>query len=146
MRTILAQSGYNTTMKAKISIVTLGVTDLVKAKKFYEGGLGLVPHEASQDEITFYDMDGAWLSLYPKAKLAEDVTMSVEGSGFSGVTIAHNEPSREGVNAVIEEARKAGAEIVKEPVEVFWGGYSGYFTDPDGYLWEVAHNPFLDLT
>ena len=133
-------------MKPKISIITLGVEDLVRAKKFYEQGMGLTPRPESQEEITFYDMNGTWLSLYPKAKLAEDVTVSGEGRGFSGVTIAHNEPSKEGVDKVIEEARKAGAKIVKEPQEVFWGGYSGYFEDPDGHLWEVACNPFMDLT
>lgn len=133
-------------MKPKISIITLGVADLAAAKNFYEHGMGLVPRPESQEEITFYDMNGAWLSLYPKDKLAEDVTVAAEGSGFSGVTIAHNEPNKEGVDAVIEMARKAGATIVKEPTEVFWGGYSGYFQDLDGHLWEVAYNPFSDLT
>lgn len=108
-------------MKPKISIITLGVSDLAKAKVFYEKRMGLVPRPESQEEITFYDMNGTWLSLYPKDKLAEDVTIAAEGSGFSGVTIAHNEPSKEGVDAVIETARQAGAEIVKEPEDVFWG-------------------------
>ena len=91
-------------------------------------------------------MNGTWLSLYPREKLAEDVGIVATGEGFSGVTIAHNEPSKEGVDAVIEQARQAGAKIVKEPQEVFWGGYSGYFEDMDGHLWEVAYNPFTDLT
>ena len=135
------------TMKPKISIITLGVADLATSQKFYEEGLGLkLRPESKKGEIAFYDMNGTWLSLYPKDKLAEDVTVSAEGSGFSGVTIAHNEPSKEGVDEVIEEARKAGAKIIKEPQEVFWGGYSGYFEDPDGHLWEVAYNPFSDLT
>jgi len=133
-------------MKPKISIITLGVQDLARAKTFYEAGMGLVPRPESQDTITFYDMNGAWLALYPNDALAEDVGVSADGNGFSGVTIAHNEPDREGVNRVIEMARAAGAEIVKEPTEVFWGGYSGYFKDLDGHLWEVAHNPFTDLT
>lgn len=111
-------------MKPKISIITLGVADLAKAKAFYENGMGLVPRPESQDEITFYDMNGAWLSLYPKTKLAEDVGISAEGNGFSGVTVAHNEPSKEGVDEVMETARQAGAEIVKEPEEVFWGSNS----------------------
>ena len=81
-----------------------------------------------------------------KLSWAEDVTVGAEGGGFSGVTIAHNEPSKEEVDSVIEMARKAGAEVIKEPEEVFWGGYSGYFKDPDGHLWEVAFNPFQDLT
>lgn len=133
-------------MKAKISIITLGVADLEVSRKFYEEGLGLTPREESQDEIVFYDMGGVWLSLYPKDKLAEDVNVSSEGNGFSGVTIAHNEPSKEGVDAVIAEAVAAGAKIIKKPQEVFWGGYSGYFKDLDGHLWEVAYNPFTDLS
>ena len=133
-------------MKPKISIITLGVADLAKAKAFYEQGMGLPPHKASQEEITFYDMNGTWLSLYPHTKLAEDVGMEAAKHGFSGVTIAHNEPDKEGVDTVIEMARKAGAEIVKEPQDVFWGGYSGYFKDLDGHLWEIAYNPFQDLT
>ena len=133
-------------MKPKLAIITLGVTDMIVAKKFYEQGMGLIPEKESCDSITFYDMDGVWLSLYPKDKLAEDVTISTEGNGFSGVTIAHNEPSKEEVRKVIEQARSAGARIIKEPQDVFWGGYSGYFEDPDGHLWEIAYNPFIDLT
>ena len=133
-------------MKPKLAIITLGVTDMATAKKFYEQGMGLIPEKESSDTITFYDMNGVWLSLYPKDKLAEDVTVSAEGSGFSGVAIAHNEPSKEEVHKVIEEARSAGARVIKEPQDVFWGGYSGYFEDPDGHLWEIAYNPFTDLT
>ena len=133
-------------MKPKISIITLGVADLAVAKAFYEQGMGLEPRQESQEEIIFYDMGGTWLSLYPRDKLAEDVTVDAEGSGFSGVTIAHNEPSKERVDKVIEMARAAGATIIKEPTDVFWGGYSGYFQDLDDHLWEVAYNPFSDLT
>ena len=133
-------------MKPKLAIITLGVADMVVAKKFYEQGMGLIPEKESCDSITFYDMNGVWLSLYPKDKLAEDVTISTEGNGFSGVTIAHNEPSEEEVRKVIEQARSAGARIIKEPQDAFWGGYSGYFEDPDGHLWEIAYNPFVDLT
>lgn len=137
---------YYIYMKPKLSIVTLAVADLVASKHFYEAGLGLVPHEASQDTITFYDMNGAWLALFPREELAKDVGIEAAGSGFTGVTLAHNEPSKEGVDAVMEKARLAGAEIVKEAEEVFWGGYSGYFRDPDSHLWEVAYNPFTDLS
>ncbi|MYE38328.1 MAG: VOC family protein [Candidatus Spechtbacteria bacterium SB0662_bin_43] len=133
-------------MKPKISIITLGVEDLTRARKFYEEGLGLVPMSYSSESIAFYDMNGVVLSLYPKDALAEDVTISQQGSGFSGVTIAHNEPSKEKVDEMIEEARAAGATIVKESRDVFWGGYSGYFQDLDGHLWEVAYNPYMDLT
>ena len=80
------------------------------------------------------------------ARLAEDITISTEGSRLLGVTLAHNEKTKEEVDATVQLAVKAGAKLVKQPEEVFWGGYSGYFADPDGYLWEVAYNPFMDLT
>lgn len=91
-------------------------------------------------------MEGSWIALYPREKLAEDATVSSDGSGFTGITLAHNVKTKAEVNAVIALAAKAGARIVKKPQQVFWGGYSGYFADPDGYLWEVAYNPFTDLT
>lgn len=133
-------------MKNKISIITLAVQDLDRAKMFYEQGMGLEPHPESKDEIAFYDMHGTWLSLYPRDRLADDIGITADSTGFSGVTIAHNEPNEEGVRQVIEAARKAGGMIIKEPEKVFWGGYSGYFADPDGNIWEVAYNPFMDLT
>jgi len=91
-------------------------------------------------------MDGTWLSLFPKNKLAEDATVPPEGTGFTGITLAHNVKSKEGVKKVFNLAISAGAKPIKKPQDVFWGGYSGYFSDPDGYLWEVAYNPFTDLT
>lgn len=132
-------------MKAKISLITLGVSDLARAEAFYKDGLGL-PLEGDNEGIRFFKLEGTWLALYPKDKLAEDVGISVEGSGFSGVTLAHNVASPEAVDALLLQAEGAGAVIVKPGQKVFWGGYSGYFTDPDGHLWEVAHNPFMDLT
>ena len=95
------------------------------------------------DEIAFFDLDGTWLGLYPWDKLAEDATVSLEGSGFRGVTLAHNVKSKEEVNSVISQAIGAGATLVKEAQDVFWGGYSGYFSDLDGHLWEIAWNPHL---
>lgn len=132
-------------MKPKMSIITLGVNDLEKSVAFYKA-LGLPLHDEDTSSIAFFALDGTWLSLYPKQKLAEDAHVPVEGSGFSGFTIAHNEPNKEAVNKTFAEAVAAGATVVKEPQEVFWGGYSGYFADPDGYLWEIAWNPFTDLT
>lgn len=129
-----------------MSVVYLGVKDVKTSVAFYEK-LGLEPREYSEgDDHVFFPMEGTWLGLYPKDKLAEDVGIDAAGSGFSGVTIAHNEPSEADVDRIIEEARAAGAEIVKEPQKVEWGGYSSYFRDPDGYLWEIAYNPFTDLT
>jgi len=129
-------------MKPKITIITLGVKDLARSVEFYEKGLGL-PRKKGPDEIAFFETEGTMLSLYPREKLAEDVTVPPDGSGFRGFTLAHNVGSPEEVDATLAEAVAAGAELVKPGQKVFWGGYSGYFRDPDGFYWEVAHNPFM---
>ena len=134
-------------MKPKISLITLGVSNLKKSFHFYRDGLGFPIHDYKEDAgIVFFKMDGSWLALYPKDKLAEDASVAPGGNGFTGITLAHNVDTKEKVDSVIEVAVKAGAKLVKKPQEVFWGGYSGYFADTDGYLWEVAYNPFTDLT
>jgi predicted lactoylglutathione lyase len=124
-------------------MITLGVKDLEAAMEFYQQGLGLPRREPDSDSIAFFDLNGTWLSLYPWDKLAEDATIPQEGTGFRGVTLAHNVKSKEEVNAVMSQAIAAGARQIKEPQDVFWGGYSGYFADLDGHLWEVAWNPHL---
>lgn len=128
-------------MQPRISMISLGVKNLQTAIKFYQQGLGLPRKEPYSDEIAFFDLNGTWLALYPWDKLAEDVTVPQEGTGFRGVTLAHNVKSKEEVNAVISQAVGAGATLVKEAQDVFWGGYSGYFSDLDGHLWEIAWNP-----
>lgn len=134
-------------MKPKISLITLGVSDLKESLCFYRDGLGLKTHNHKEgDDAVFFEMEGTWLSIFPKDKLAADATVSPVGSGFSGITIAHNVGSKEEVNKVYDLAILAGAKSIKLPQDAFWGGYSGYFADPDGYLWEVAYNPFTDLT
>ena len=134
-------------MKPKISIVTLGVRDFGKALAFYRDGLGFPTHNFKDGEdVVFFRLEGSWLALYPRDKLAEDATVPDDGRGFSGITLAHNEPNKEQVDATFALAIRAGARAVKQPQDVFWGGYSGYFADPDGHLWEVAYNPFTDLT
>jgi len=130
-------------MQARISMISLGVKDLQTAIKFYQQGLGLPRKEPYSDDIAFFDLNGTWLALYPWDKLAEDVTISQVGSGFRGVTLAHNVKSKEEVNSIISQAIGAGATLVKEAQDVFWGGYSGYFSDLDGHLWEIAWNPHL---
>lgn len=134
-------------MKAKISLVTLGVADIARSVAFYRDGLGFPTHNyKAGDDMVMFALEGTWLGLYPRAALAEDAHIPVEGSGFSGVTLAHNVGSPEEADQVFAQALAAGAKGVKTPEKVFWGGYSGYFADPDGHLWEVAHNPFTDLT
>lgn len=131
-------------MEPRISIITLGVADLDRSTRFYRDGLGLPKRDAS-DGIAFFETNGVWLALYPREALAEDATVSSDGAGFPGFTLAHNVGSKEQVHAVLEQAVQAGAQLVKPAQDVFWGGYSGYFADPDGFLWEVAWNPHFPL-
>ena len=129
-------------MKPRISMITLGVRDMARSVRFYEQGLGL-PRMDSPPEVAFFTLDGSWLGLYGRDALAEDVGVSAAGSGFAGVTLAHNVDSEAAVDALLAQATAAGATLVKPAQRVFWGGYSGYFADPDGHLWEVAYNPFF---
>lgn len=129
-------------MKPRISMITLGVRDLQKSIAFYEKGLGL-PRMDSPPEVAFFTLNGTWLGLYGWDALAEDAQVPVsKGGEFNGFALAHNLESEAEVDALFEEALRAGASAVKKPQKVFWGGYSGYFKDPDGHLWEIAHNPF----
>lgn len=132
-------------MEPRISIITLGVSDLARSTEFYRDGLGLPLREGSGEAISFFETTGTWLALYPRDELAADATVPAEGSGFRGFTLAHNLRSKEEVDALLKQAEEAGAEIVKPAQDVFWGGYSGYFADPDGYLWEVAWNPHFRI-
>jgi len=128
-------------MKPRISMITLGVRDLEASIRFYENGLGL-PRRESPPEVAFFTLDGTWLGLYGRDALADDATVDSAGSGFESFALAHNVHSEAEVDAVVRQAVEAGATLIKKPQRVFWGGYSGYFADPDGHLWEVAHNPF----
>lgn len=127
-------------MEPRISIITLGVSDLARSVHFYRDGLGL-PLRKDSDVIAFFETRGTWLALFPRDALAADANISSEGTGFPGFTLAHNVRSRQEVDAILKEAETSGADIVKPAQATDWGGYSGYFTDPDGYLWEVAWNP-----
>jgi catechol 2,3-dioxygenase-like lactoylglutathione lyase family enzyme len=127
-------------MKPRISMVTLGVKDLEAAIRFYRDGLGFPKMESSPD-VAFFPLNGSWLGLYNRDSLAEDATISPDGSGFPGFTLSHNVDSEAEVDQTMDQAASAGATVVKQPQKVFWGGYSAYFKDPDGYLWEVAYNP-----
>lgn len=132
-------------MRQKLTIITLGVRDLTKSREFYQDGLGWSPSKASEAGITFFDVGGIGLALFPLDELAKDAKVDAQRSGFSGITLAHNARSEEEVDEVLKKAEQAGAKIIKSAQKVFWGGYSGYFADPDGYLWEVAWNPFIDI-
>ena len=121
-------------------MITLGVRDLAVSVKFYEDGLGF-PRMDSPPEVAFFTLDGTWLGLYGREALAADANVSSEGNGFESFALAHNVCSESEVDEVMSRALKAGATLVKKPEKVFWGGYSGYFKDPDGHLWEIAHNP-----
>lgn len=129
-------------MTTPISIVTLGVEDLARSRKFYEEGMGWPVTDDSGDEIVFFKLNGTILALYPYDDLAEETGLpSTRGLGFGGVTLAQNFRSKEEVDQVMEQARAAGALILTPPVQRHWGGYSGYFADPDGYPWEIAWGP-----
>ena len=130
-------------MKPRITIITLGVEDLPRAMHFYRDGLGF-PTDAQDDApIAFFMTGGVRLALYPKKALAEDISKDVRLSpkGFGGITLAHNVSTKKEVRAVLSLAKKAGAKIAKAAQDTFWGGYSGYFADLDGYYWEVAWAP-----
>ena len=131
-------------MEQRVSIITLGVKDLNQSRQFYER-LGWRSSSASNDGIVFFQASGMALALYPRSELAADANVAPEGSGFGGITLAYNTRSREQVDALLAEAQKAGAKLLKPAQEAFWGGYSGYFSDPDGFLWEVAWNPFFQI-
>jgi uncharacterized protein len=126
-------------MEQRLSLVTLGIADLDRARRFYEA-LGWKTGAQEADDVVFFQAGGLIVALWGREKLAEDSTVEV-GSGWGGITLAYNTRSPEEVDSVIEEARAAGATIGREPGETFWGGYSAVFIDPDGYPWEVAHNP-----
>jgi hypothetical protein len=126
-------------MEQRLSLVTLGVSDLGVARRFYEA-LGWQSGAAPDDDVVFFQAGGMIVALWGRDQLAEDSGVDA-GNGWGGITLAYNTRSPGEVDDVIEEARAAGAKIGREPGETFWGGYSAVFIDPDGYPWEVAHNP-----
>ena len=132
-------------MEPRISIITLGVTDLDRSTRFYRDGLGFPVHEAGGPNITFFALTNMMLSLYPRTAFADETGQGARGDAEHAFTIAHNVASRPEVDAVLAEAEAAGARIVKPAAETFWGGYSGYFADPDGFLWEVATGSGLPI-
>jgi catechol 2,3-dioxygenase-like lactoylglutathione lyase family enzyme len=131
-------------MQPRISLITLGVGDLERSLHFYRDGLGFPTTWGTDKGVIFFQTSGTCLALYPRDKLAEDVgpAFAVPPSKFSGITLAHNVREKQDVERLLAEAEAAGAKIEKPACDTFWGGYSGYFSDPDGYLWEVAWGAF----
>jgi len=127
-------------MEPRISLITLGVADLERATRFYEHCLGL-PRLKTPPSVTFFELGKTWLALWSRESLAADAGLSSQGSGFQGFSLAHNVCSPAEVDALLTHVAKFGARVVKPAHRTDWGGYSGYFTDPDGFLWEVAYNP-----
>lgn len=132
-------------MKPRVNFVTLGVVDMAKMRAFYER-LGLVASSASNPNVTFFDANGIVLALFGYHDLAEDAGVKAGPvPDFRGVGVAWNGTSEEDVDRIMAHANAAGATIAKKAVKVFWGGYSGYFADPEGHLWEVAYNPLMPI-
>ena len=130
-------------MEQRLTVVTLGVSDLARARAFYEA-LGWTTGAEPDDDVVFFQSGGMVVALWGRSQLAEDSGVT-EGEGWGGITLAHNVRSPADVDAVLSEAVRAGATITRPGGETFWGGYSGVFVDPDGYPWEVAHNPHWTL-
>jgi predicted lactoylglutathione lyase len=131
-------------MEQRISILTLGVANLGRSRNFYER-LGRRRSAANSESIVFFQAGGMALALYPRSELAKDANIVAESGGFCGIAIAYNARTRGEVDTVLAEAQAAGARILKPAKEAFWGGYSGYFADPDDFPWEVAWNPSFPI-
>lgn len=129
-------------MNPRISMITLGVRDLLRSVEFYEQGLGF-PRMESPPEVAFFTLNGTWLGLYGREALANDASVSAESGGFAGFSLAHNVRSEQEVDQVMARAESAGAVVTRPARKTDWGGYAGYFSDPDGYLWEIAYNPLF---
>ena len=131
-------------MEPRVTLITLGVSNVAASRAFYTT-LGFTPSADSNADVTFMNAGGVALALFGRASLAADAAVQDSIPGFSGITLAHNVRDRAEVDRVMAEATAAGAKVTKPAEETFWGGYAGYFSDPDGHLWEVAHNPFWPL-
>ncbi len=129
----------------RVSLITLGVEDLARARAFYQDGLGWKTSAATRGDIVFFQAGGLAIALYPRVRLAEDAGVTAGGEGFRGLALAHNVREPDDVAELLAIAEAAGGRIVKPAQDAFWGGRSGYFADPDGHLWEVAWNPHFRL-
>ena len=134
-------------MEQRLSLITLGVADLGRSRRFYEEGLGWRPSGAGNDEVAFYQLGGIALALWGREELAADAGLPRPGpaEGFAGIALAHNVRSPEEVDAILGRAAGAGGRVLRTGAATPWGGYTGYFADPDGHLWEIAWNPHFPL-
>ncbi|HRP33367.1 MAG TPA: VOC family protein [Agriterribacter sp.] len=132
-------------MRQKLNLITLGVSDFGKSLNFYEKGLGWKKSDKSMDGLALFNLGGIILALHSQQELAEDTTLEYQPTTFSGLTISHNTKSEKEVDEILAMVAKLGATIVKPAQKVYWGGYSGYFKDMDGHLFEIAYNPFWEL-
>ena len=132
-------------MRQKLNLITLGVEDFEKSLNFYEKGLGWKKSDKSMDQLALFPLGGITLALYPRQELADDTTLKFQPAEFPGLTLSYNAKSEQEVDEVLNTVGKLGATIIKNAQKVFWGGYSGYFKDLDGHLFEVAFNPFWEL-
>ena len=129
-------------MEPRISMITLGVSDLGRSVSFYRDILGFpLSQHSVENAVAFFELNGTWLALFSREELAKDAHVQNNGPGFDGVALAHNLKSEEEVKHFFDTLKAKGLPITKEPVKADWGGFSGYFKDPDGHLWEVAYNP-----
>ena len=132
-------------MRQKLNLITLGVDDFKKSLEFYEKGLGWKKSDKSMDDLALFPLGGMTLALYPRQALAEDATLEYQPSQFPGLSLSYNAKSEKEVDEILIQVKQLGATIIKPAQKVFWGGYSGYFKDLDGHLFEVAFNPFWEF-
>ncbi|PTX20176.1 hypothetical protein C8N40_103251 [Pontibacter mucosus] len=130
-------------MEQRLTLITLGVRNLQRAREFYQNVFGWQPTESDSEGIVFFQLNGMQLALFPQESLADDAGVSPEGSGFKKFSLAYNVRSEQEVDELVAQLEEKGATVVKRPEKVFWGGYSSYISDPDDNLWEIAYNPFL---
>lgn len=127
-------------MEPNISVITLAVADMARSTRFYRDGLGL-PVRDDKPPVVYFELRGTWLALFPREALARYANVAADGRGFAGVTLSCNVDSKADVQQTLNAAERAGATIVNPPHEPGWGGYTGWFADPDGHLWEIVWNP-----
>lgn len=132
-------------MEQRLTLITLAAEDLPTLTTFYKETFGWTPLPTSNEEVTFFQLNGLQLGIYGREALAEDARVPEKGSGFKGFSLAYNLSSKSQVDALFEELKSKGVTVTKEPEDVFWGGYSGYILDPEGNLWEIAYNPHMDF-